>query len=167
MTSSSSAARSRHARLTVDESRIQNRLWHTVDLDQLSARLHGGAHGAVRISACLAGASAAALADRPAPRLPRATIPFTGTKRVKRVPASAFVTIGRETAPAAVSPAPSANDNHVPRPSQARMRFALRDVLMLAALAASLAGAFYSGRLHAAQTVIVVPTASSPRNAVT
>jgi hypothetical protein len=150
------------ARLTVDESRIHDRLWHAVDLDCLGMRLLSGPPRPAPISACLAGALLHQPTRREAPDRAGALIPMVLRKRVKRVPDEAFVTIGR----AAVEPV-TANDNQPPRPSPARIRFALRDALMLAALAASLAGAFYSGRLHAAQNVIVVPTASTMRNVIT
>jgi hypothetical protein len=153
---------SKAARLTVDESLIHDRLWHAVDLDSLGTRLLSGPPRPAAISACLAGALLYQPARRETPARMGALIPMVLRRRVKRVPDEAFVTIGR----AAAEPV-TANDNQPPRPSPARIRFALRDAVMLAMLAASLAGAYYSGRLHAAQNVIVVPTASTMRNMIT
>ena len=147
-------------RLVVDESRIPDRLWHRVDLERLQGRLRSDGVAASPVSASLAGFDLGRTADRKSAGGEEASVPIVARKRLVRVPDSAFVVIGR-------SVQASANDNQAPRPSSARIRFALRDALMLAPLAASLAGAFYTGRQHATQNVIVVPVSSNSRNAVT
>ncbi|NNM73313.1 hypothetical protein [Enterovirga aerilata] len=89
---------------------------------------------------------------------------------VRRVPVSAFVSIGRR----ASSPVPShragrqvsgrsANDN---APAGER-RSVWRDLFFLAVLFATVAGAFWSGRVHGLQKVIVVPGPSSFYSVVT
>ena len=83
----------------------------------------------------------------------------------KKVPSTAFVSIGRT----AGAPAPkrrvksrSANDN-----MSAEQRSVWRDLFFLAILAATVAGAFWSGRVHGLQKVIVVPGPSSFYSVVT
>lgn len=76
------------------------------------------------------------------------------------LPASVFVSIGRP-APAVAEGGRrfarrgSANDN-VARP-ETPARSVWRDLFFLAILAATVAGAFWSGRVHGLQNVIVVP----------
>jgi hypothetical protein len=163
MISASPLAQDSRTRLTVDESRIQHRSWHVVDLGTLRAQLARGTAQPLPVQATLGARRHGQPVSRAGSRATAAaSIPIA--RRLKRVPDSAFVTIGR--AERASSLPASANDNAA-RPSSKRIRFALRDAVMLAILAATVAGAFYSGRLHAAQTVIVVPGPSSARNAIT
>ena len=90
---------------------------------------------------------------------------------LKRVPASAFVSIGgRGRAPVpryrarSRSPNRSANDN-VAAPGHRRSVW--RDLFFLAVLFATVVGAFWSGRMHGYQKVIVVPGPSSFYSQVT
>jgi hypothetical protein len=89
----------------------------------------------------------------------------------KRVPAHAFVSIGRR----GKGPLPrhrsrnaivarSANDNDA-KPGDTRS--VVRDLIFLMILAATVAGAFWSGRMHGYQKVIVVPGPSSFHSQVT
>ncbi len=86
-----------------------------------------------------------------------------------RVPPDAFVSVGSarpgSTGPklgwSRLRPAKGANDN-VPEP-----RSPWRDVFFLALLFATVAGAFWSGRVQGLQRVIVVPAPSSFHSVVT
>lgn len=81
-----------------------------------------------------------------------------------RVPHHAFVTVAqRQTSPSAIPL--TANDNA--RAGATRTRSVWRDLLFLAILAMTIAGAFWSGKLNATQRVIVVPGPSSDRHVVT
>ena len=81
----------------------------------------------------------------------------------RRVPADAFVSVGparpRLTGPKLIwsklRPVATANDNTPGR------RSVWRDVFFLALLFATVAGAFWSGRVQGTQRVIVVPAPSS------
>lgn len=97
-------------------------------------------------------------------------------RRALRVPASAFVPVSSRLLQAPVAPlmlnAPiptaTANDNQAPAaPQTSRVAKALREALFLVILAATLYGAFYTGRQHAFQKVIVVPDAVSLSSVVT
>ena len=82
-----------------------------------------------------------------------------------RVPPAAFVIVGRPVTSTSTV-LPTANDNTPVR--DARVRSSWRDLFFLALLAITIAGAFWSGKLHATQErVIVVPGPSSHRNVVT
>lgn len=88
--------------------------------------------------------------------------------RAKSVPAGAFVSVGHRGGTvrrrAAVSPPRSANDNRAAQPGR---KGVWRDVFFLAVLAATVLGAFWSGRVHGLQKVIVVPGPSSFHSVVT
>lgn len=89
---------------------------------------------------------------------------------LKRVPGHAFVSIGRRgNAPvprfrARGVAARSANDNHALTGDKRSM---WRDLFFLMVLAATVVGAFWSGRMQGYQKVIVVPGPSSFYNQVT
>lgn len=163
MISVSPTAQDSRARLTVDETRIQDRSWHIVDLGALRADLEHGTALRRPVRAAL-GASSAWDSFGQAGSRAEAVAPMQVPRRLKRVPDAAFVTIGRTQSRPTLPTI--ANDNWA-RPSSKRIRFALRDAVMMVILAVTLAGAFYSGRLHAAQTVIVVPPPASERNVLT
>lgn len=84
-----------------------------------------------------------------------------------RVPSTAFVSIGqgaRSLVPRiSRATAVVANDNR----AGASTRSVWRDLFFLAILAATVIGAFWSGRLHGFQKVIVVPGPSSFHSTVT
>jgi hypothetical protein len=87
------------------------------------------------------------------------------------VPASAFVSIGRLSGRvlpggARLLGSRGANDNFV-APAALAGRSRWRDLFFLAVLAATVAGAFFSGRVHGFQRVIVVPSPSSFHSVVT
>ena len=90
---------------------------------------------------------------------------------LKRVPASALVSIARRS----VAPVPryrarmspvsrSANDNEA---AASDRRSVWRDLFFLMVLAATVLGAFWSGRVHGLQKVIVVPGPSTFYSVVT
>lgn len=107
----------------------------------------------------------------------QAVVPFS--RRTRRVPADALVGIGAgdllpaPRRPALVSPPRRellANDNArdgEPEPEPTKRRTTGRDILFLAILFATILGAFYGGRLHAYQKIIVVPAPSSAHSRVT
>jgi hypothetical protein len=142
----------RNAQLVVDETGIAPHGWRSVDIDALHRQLRTPAAGWA--AGARLGTAQITLRNGDKGKL----VPFRAAPRLRRVPDEAFVVIGR-TEP------PIANDN-ASKP-RTRPRTALRDIVMLALLAATLAGAFYSGRLHAIQNVIVVPPPASERNALT
>jgi hypothetical protein len=152
------------SRLVVDEACISDRGWQAVDLARLQAVLHVDA-AERRVTAmygtALLPASPAASA---APR--GQLLPFRPRKRVVLIPPASVVVIGREPAPPRPA-CPVANDNASAPVVGGSVRSAWRDALLLVLLAATVAGAFYSGRLHAYQKVIVVPPPASASNAVT
>lgn len=101
----------------------------------------------------------------------------TGARRRRRehegaVPVSAFVCIGRMAAPTGdpdavplgAAKAPTANDNFF-APNARKSLW--RELFFLTLLAVTLAGVFWTGRMHAYQKVIVVPGPSSYRSVVT
>ena len=87
----------------------------------------------------------------------------------RRVPEAAFISVGRPAAgtvpriPALRVKSRFANDNV----AGAGPRSMWRDLFFLAVLAATLIGAFWSGRVHGVQKVIVVPEPSSLHSVVT
>jgi hypothetical protein len=106
----------------------------------------------------------------PSPRTSRADlvlieVPKRGLPR--RVPGSAFVSIGSRRRggipvyPIRPLPRCFANDNAPDK------RALWRDLVFLMILAATVAGAFWSGRMHGYQKVIVVPAPSSFHTIVT
>lgn len=96
-----------------------------------------------------------------------ALLDVLGPGKTKRVPPEAFVTVGMGSGVARrrfTTRLPrSANDNAAPQ----RKGGVWRDLFFLAVLAATVAGAFWSGRVHGLQKVIVVPGPSSFHSVVT
>ena len=88
---------------------------------------------------------------------------------VRKVPQAAFVSIGCVPGspvlriPSRRAGSRFANDNVVGSPA----RSVWRDLFFLAILAATVFGAFWSGRVHGIQKVIVVPGPSSFHSVVT
>ena len=134
--------------------------WHQLDLDEILKPLpKAQAAGPILLAAPGVG---------PEERRPQIRAKLASAE--KRVPASAFVSIGyRRRAPVPGYPANrtlsrSANDNHTPVGDR---RSIWRDLFFLVVLGATVAGAFWSGRLHGYQKVIVVPGPSSFYSVVT
>jgi hypothetical protein len=138
-----------------DESAAPNGVWLTLDLAGLPAAK--GKALAVVPSAAVVSAPALPAVNaaqdnlKPAPSVEAAVGPQVPLDRVfvigKRLPPGR--TVGRRRVVPAI-----ANDNKV----TVRKRPAvLRQAFFLALLGASLAGAFYNGRVHAMQKVIVIP----------
>lgn len=150
--------------IIVEERRLPQR-WHSVDLAQLRSRIGAPPAEPTPVSALLGDTRSG---PRPGDKVDVAAacvVIGRGRRRIG-VPVDRFVVIGRD---AGLPPrdAPSANDNAPAAKAPRPMRVSVREIVLLAMLAASLVGAFYSGRMHAAQNVIVVPAPSSPRNALT
>lgn len=101
---------------------------------------------------------------------PARSFPEAGREARRSVPSSAFVSIGRRAGaflPHMQSrkgtPGRSANDNV----AAGERRSVWRDLFFLMILAATVAGAFWSGRVHGLQKVIVVPAPSSFDSVIT
>ena len=138
--------------------------WQQIDL----ARTLGGLPPAPATGGGPAPASLTASASASILSFPAATTALNGAftrAALKKVPPTAFVSIGRKggtAAPKRPARSRSANDN-----VSAEQRSVWRDLFFLAILAATVAGAFWSGRVHGLQKVIVVPGPSSFHSVVT
>jgi hypothetical protein len=102
------------------------------------------------------------------PQTGRALVGVVTREPLKHIPVSAFVSIGRSSnSPVARHRARGvrrfANDNHA-KPHQNSL---WRDLFFLAILAATVFGAFWSGRVHGQQKVIVVPAPLSHNSVIT
>jgi hypothetical protein len=162
MNASTRADHGRDLQIVVDERQIAGE-WQHLDLDGLGARIGAGDRAEdVVVRARLGALDVSAVANRRTRR--RASLASSG--RLLRVPDAAFVIIGRDSAARSL-PTPAAqvaNDNDAAR--GARTRSAVRDAIFLVVLGLTLVGAFYSGRMHAAQNVIVVEPPASARHAI-
>lgn len=152
-------------------------VWQRIDLDHLAVAV------ADRGAAARQGAPSASWAWTALPEENSArAILHAAARRLTAVPPEAFVVVGRPAngrqrvfprrAIAGVvvpsSPGATANDNiHETSSPPARARSIVRDMLFLAVLAATLFGAYHSGRMAAFQKVIVVPGPSMPGSVVT
>ena len=137
-------------------------VWHAVDLDRTIGRLPA-------LSLVTGASPTLSLTGM---NLPALSLPGAGGILIakaqpgtRRVPAGAFVSVGRGAKPTGpvrpVGRRGVANDN-------GRGHSVWRDVFFLAILAATVAGAFWSGRVHGGvQRVIVVPGPSSFHSVVT
>ena len=152
--------------VAVVDAEVRDNSWQQLDLDLMLAslpRAPGVSHGT--LVAPVTGSVRS---------FPQAGAELAGALKrhlLRRVPASAIVSIGaRATAPVPRHRARlgffvrSANDNKAPAGER---RGVLRDIFFLMILAATVAGAFWSGRVHAIQKVIVVPGPSSFYSVVT
>lgn len=138
--------------------------WQQIDLSRTLGALAGGRAGLNGPGRLSAFGSASVV------RFPAPTISLSGTatrELVKRVPSAAFVSIGWRLG-SAVPQLPAlrsrfANDNV----SAGKERSVWRDLFFLVILAATVAGAFWSGRIQGYQKVIVVPEPSNIRHVMT
>jgi hypothetical protein len=139
--------------------------WHEIDLAQ-TFRLRGRAGAGSGAATLTAAASASILAFR-APAV--CLIGTIAREITKRVPDDAFVSVGQSAGavvpriPARSSSSRVANDNV----AGGNARSVWRDLFFLAVLAATVVGAFWSGRVHGVQRVIVVPGPSSFHSVIT
>jgi hypothetical protein len=163
-----STSRTDHAsRLRAQERAVLNGGWLTIDLAALpdsSAAKQAPPTPAVSVPALPA---AARTQDNV--KVEALAVPTAPPKA--QVPADSFVVIGsglprqRSFGRRRVVP-PIANDNAV-RAHGKKGRSAVREVFFLALLAATVVGAFCSGRVHAMQKVIVIPEPTNPRSVLT
>ncbi len=152
--------------VAVVDADVRESSWQQLDLDLMLAslpRAPGSAPAAMAASATGSVRSFPQTGVELASALKRQVL--------RRVPASALVSI----APRAAAPVPrswarrgflsrSANDNNAPTGDR---RSVWRDLFFLMVLAATVAGAFWSGRVHGIQKVIVVPGPSTSSSVVT
>lgn len=138
--------------------------WQRIELAPTMGTL-AGARGDLNWPKRLSAVGSASVVRFPAPLI---SLSGTATQElVRRVPNSAFVSIGWRLG-SAVPRIPAlrsrfANDNV----STGRGRSMWRDLFFLAVLAATVAGAFWSGRIQGYQKVIVVPEPSNSRHVMT
>jgi hypothetical protein len=151
-----------HARsVRIVESEIASETWQRVDLeatlkrirDSIGSRAPAHWRAAATTSACFPG--------RERDLIPQPTPPF-GNGPGRRVPDSDIVVIGR----AACAREQAAKAGERTRGGR-RVRRNWRNIFFLAVLAATLAGAYYSGRANAVQRVIVVPDVASRSHVIT
>ena len=165
--SNDSDANLRRAVAVVDEE-ISDRSWQQLDLG-LTSLPRAAVPPAASLSAPASGAV------RSFSETGRALTEILQARARKSVPTTAFVTIGQagpRRQPRLRPPPPSpprrpvvrsANDNT----AGAEHRSVWRDLVFLLVLAATVAGAFWSGRVNGIQRVIVVPEAVTPNSVVT
>ncbi|MDB5512650.1 MAG: hypothetical protein JWR08_2133 [Enterovirga sp.] len=140
--------------------------WQEIDLDRTLGRLPRP--GAESTRSLAVSGSARVLSF---PETPTHLVAVLNPVVARRVPQAAFVSIGRTSGAGRASvpsaarrgPGRSANDNV----ASSENRSVWRDLFFLAILAATVVGAFWSGRVHGLQKVIVVPESSSVRSVVT
>lgn len=140
--------------------------WQHVDLPRMLDRLRAEPAGHGLCSTLSATASGGVVAF-PAPSV--SLVGSVAPDIPRHVPKTAFVSVGRRAGSLVPQVAPGrsrsrfANDNVAGAPA----RSVWRDLFFLAILAATVLGAFYSGRVHGIQKVIVVPGPSSFYSVVT
>ena len=152
--------------VSVVDAEVRESSWQQLDLDLVLASLpRAPGLSSARLSAQASGSV------RSFPQMGAELAGSLKQQVLKRVPASAIVSIAR----LGFGPVPrhrarmslvsrSANDNE----AAARDRRSVwRDLFFLMVLAATVAGAFWSGRVHGIQKVIVVPGPSSFYSVVT
>jgi hypothetical protein len=153
--------------VAVVDGEVRDTTWQQLDLDLMLAALPRAPGAPPRVLTAAASGSV-----RSFPQMAAELAPLVGREPPpKRVPDRAFVSIGRRS----TAPVPrhragngilasSANDNQV-RSGDKRSMW--RDLFFLAILAATVVGAFWSGRMQGYQKVIVVPGPSSFYSQVT
>ncbi len=152
--------------VAVVDREVRESSWQQLDLDLMLASLPRAPRvSCARLSAPVSGSV------RSFPQIGADLAGSLKQQVLKRVPASAIVPIARF----GFAPVPrhrawmsllsrSANDNEV---AARRGRSVWRDLFFLMVLAATVVGAFWSGRVHGVQKVIVVPGPSSFYSVVT
>jgi hypothetical protein len=152
--------------VAVIDAEVRESSWQQLDLDLMLASLpRAPGLSSARFSAPASGSI------RSFPQIGTELSGSVKQKVLRRVPASAIVSIARF----GFAPAPchrarmsflsgSANDNDV---AARHGRSVWRDMFFLMILAATVVGAFWSGRVHGVQKVIVVPGPSSFYSVVT
>lgn len=137
--------------------------WQQIDLARTLSGLPASSSSGGAAPASLTTSASASILSFPAATT--ALIGAFARAAFKKVPPTAFVSIGRKggaLGPKRHPKSRSANDN-----VSAEQRSVWRDLFFLAILAATVAGAFWSGRVHGLQKVIVVPGPSSFHSVVT
>lgn len=152
--------------VAVVDGEVLDSTWQQLDLNLVLSALPKAPGAAPRVLTAPASGSV-----RSFPQVAAELAPLVRREPPKRVPAQVFVSIGA----GATAPVPryrvrnglaarSANDNHV---GSGEKRSMWRDLFFLVVLAATVVGAFWSGRMQGYQKVIVVPGPSSFYSQVT